>query len=84
MKRAICTDLTCDIGPVKETVSERRSLEKLERTKLERIDFIVRRIGQKNPTLAAWQEVGTALADLRHKVAHVYTTVPIPTRIGNP
>jgi hypothetical protein len=60
-------DLVCGIGPVEETIGERRSLEKLERAKLVRIDFLIQRIVKPNPTLAAWLEVGTALAELRHK-----------------
>jgi len=71
-------DVVCGIGPVEETVSERRAMEKLGRVALERIEFLIRRDIQKKPTLAAWQEVGTALAELRHRVAYVYTSVPIP------
>ena len=32
--------------------------------------------------LAAWLEVGTALAELRHKVAYVYETIRSRTTIG--
>ena len=71
-------DVVCGIGPVEETVSERRAMEKLERVALERIELLIRRVVQKKPTLAAWQEVGTALAELRHRVAYVHKTVPIP------
>ncbi len=73
-------DLVCGIGPVEETVGERRSLEKLEWAKLERIDFLFRRIVKKDLPLAAWLEVGIALAKLRHKVAYVYKSVPIPSK----
>jgi hypothetical protein len=71
-------DDVCGIGPVEETVSERGALQKLERVALERIEFLIRRVVQKEPNLAAWQEVGTALAELRHRVAYVHKTVPIP------
>jgi hypothetical protein len=71
-------DIVCAIGPVEETVSERRALEKLERVALERIEFMVRRIGQKHVALAAWQEVGNALAELRYRVSNVYEAVPVP------
>jgi hypothetical protein len=70
--------IVCGIGPVEETVSERRALEKLERVALDRIDFLIRRVVQKEPKLAAWREVGTALSELRHRVVYIYETVPIP------
>jgi hypothetical protein len=71
-------DLAAEICPEKEGESERRTYGKLEQDVLDRIDFLVARVGQQNQRLAAWLEVGTALAELRHKVAYVYTAVPIP------
>jgi hypothetical protein len=71
-------DIVCGIGPVEETVSERQALEKLERAALERIDFLMRRFVKKEPNLAAWQDVGTALSELRYRVSNVYEAAPIP------
>ena len=44
-------DVVCGIGPVEETISERASLEKLERVPVERIEFLVRRVVQKDVVL---------------------------------
>jgi hypothetical protein len=71
-------DTVCEIGPVEETLIERGAFQKLEGADLERIEFLARRVVQKDPTLDAWREVGIALAELRHRVAYVYKTVPIP------
>lgn len=71
-------DIVRGIGPVEETVSERRAMEKLERVALERIEFLIKRVVRRHPNLAAWQEVGTALAELRYRVAYFHKTVPIP------
>jgi hypothetical protein len=71
-------DLACGARPEEDGESERVALGKLERDTLDRIDFLITKVGRKNADLAAWLEVGTALADLRHKVSYVYEEVPIP------
>ena len=71
-------DLACGIRPNEDGESERVALGKLERDTLHRIDFLVMRVGRKDDHLVGWLEVGTALADLRHKVAYVYKEAPIP------
>jgi hypothetical protein len=72
-------DLACGVRPEEEGESERDALGKLEQDALDHIDFVVMRVGRTDPTLAAWWEVGIALAELHHKVAYVYTSVPIPS-----
>lgn len=71
-------DLGCAVCPDEEADMERGALAKLQQEALSRIDFLTARVARSNPTLAAWRDVGTALAELSYKVRWVYEAVPIP------
>jgi hypothetical protein len=70
-------DLGCAVCPDEEADMERGALAKLQQEALGRIDFLTARVARSNPTLAAWRDVGTALAELSYKVLWVYEAVPI-------